>query len=225
MLAERLAEAAVEELHSRSASAQARFIEVQEHGQTLIGTLVTGRLVGPLRAALATVAEADAPIAVTPTYSVAYPNTFKAFFDAISAWDVEAVADMPVLLAAPGATARHALMLDPGLRPVFTRLHANVLPTAVFPELGDWVSASPTLSGRGDRAVGELAGGRCSASQRLTSLRLRRSGRRVVLPALCCRVSERPDRCPGQLPLLTVLVGQSVLRASGASAIGEQTQL
>ena len=57
---------------------------------------------GALRAAVQTVAGADALIAVTPLYAASYSGLFKTFFDLL---DEDALAGLPVLLAATGGTA------------------------------------------------------------------------------------------------------------------------
>ena len=60
-----------------------------------------------------------------------------------------------MLIAATAGTARHSLALEHALRPLFAYLHAVVVPTAVFAATEDF--GSPGLSGRVERAAGELA--------------------------------------------------------------------
>ena len=101
---------------------------------------------------------ADGLIAVTPIFTTSYSGLFKSFFDVI---DNTALTDMPVLIAATGGTARHSLALDYALRPLFTYLHAVVVPTAVFAAsrgLGERArTRARTLPERIERAAGELA--------------------------------------------------------------------
>ena len=104
-----------------------------------------------------TVAGADALIAVTPTFSASYNGLFKMFVDVL---DDSALIDKPVLIAATGGTGRHSLVLEHELRPLFSYLHAVVLPTGVYAAPEDWGSGAESespLATRIDRAAGELA--------------------------------------------------------------------
>jgi FMN reductase len=62
---------------------------------------------------------------------------------------------MPVLIAATGGTARHSLVLDHALRPLFAHLRAVVVPTGVYAASEDW--GAEGLDERIERAGGELA--------------------------------------------------------------------
>ncbi len=60
-------------------------------------------------------------------------------------------------MAATAGTARHSLVLDFALRPLFTYLHAVVVPTGVFAASEDFGSTeSGALSARVERAAREL---------------------------------------------------------------------
>jgi FMN reductase len=100
------------------------------------------------------VAGADGLIVVTPVFSASYSGLFKSFFDALSVSDPEALAGKPVLIAATGGTARHSLVLDHALRPLFSHLKAVVVPTGVYAASEDW--GAEGLDGRIERAAGEL---------------------------------------------------------------------
>ncbi|CAM5408951.1 NAD(P)H-dependent FMN reductase OS=Streptomyces glaucescens OX=1907 GN=SGLAU_19285 PE=4 SV=1 [Streptomyces glaucescens] len=69
--------------------------------------------------------------------------------------DKDALAGKPVLIAATGGTARHSLVLEHALRPLFAHLRAVVVPTGVFAASEDW--GAEGLDGRIERAAGELA--------------------------------------------------------------------
>jgi FMN reductase len=105
-----------------------------------------------LAAALEAVTEADGLIAVTPVFSASYSGLFKSFFDVL---DRDALAGKPVLIAATGGTARHSLVLDHALRPLFSYLKAVVVPTGVYAASEDW--GAEGLPERIERAAGELA--------------------------------------------------------------------
>ncbi|GAA2505357.1 FMN reductase [Streptomyces longisporus] len=106
-----------------------------------------------LAAALDAVTEADGLIVVTPVFSASYSGLFKSFFDVL---DKDALAGKPVLIAATGGTARHSLVLEHALRPLFAYLRAVVVPTGVYAASEDW--GAEGLDGRIERAAGELAG-------------------------------------------------------------------
>jgi FMN reductase len=111
---------------------------------------------GPdLASALDAVAEADGLIVVTPVFSASYSGLFKSFFDVLGVRDQDALAGKPVLIAATGGTARHSLVLDHALRPLFAYLKAVVVPTGVYAASEDW--GAEGLPGRIERAAGELA--------------------------------------------------------------------
>ncbi|AYL37484.1 FMN reductase [Streptomyces sp. PDY-4] len=101
------------------------------------------------------VTAADGLIVVTPVFSASYSGLFKSFFDTLSVSDPEALAGKPVLIAATGGTARHSLVLDHALRPLFSYLKAVVVPTGVYAASEDW--GAEGLDGRVERAAGELA--------------------------------------------------------------------
>lgn len=104
-----------------------------------------------LAAALEAVTEADGLIVVTPVFSASYSGLFKSFFDVL---ERDALAGKPVLIAATGGTARHSLVLDHALRPLFSYLRAVVVPTGVYAASEDW--GAEGLPERIDRAAGEL---------------------------------------------------------------------
>ena len=88
--------------------------------------LLTGFAAGELAAAVETVAEADAVVAVTPVFNASYSGLFKTFFDVLEPGTLDG---KPVLVAATAGTARHSLVLEHALRPLFSYLHAVVVPT------------------------------------------------------------------------------------------------
>src|SRR6185369_14161607 len=97
--------------------------------------------------------EADAVIAVTPVFAASYSGLFKMFVDVL---EPDALRGTPVLLAATAGSARHSLVLEHAMRPLFSYLRALTVPTAVFAAPEDWAGATP-LADRIDRAAGELA--------------------------------------------------------------------
>jgi FMN reductase len=152
ILADQLIAATVAGLRTGGAGVDVEVIELRDLAHAITDNLLTGFPSGALADAVASVANADAVIAVTPVFSASYSGLFKSFFDVL---DRDALAGKPVLLAATAGTARHSLVLEYALRPLFSYLHAVPVPTAVFAAAEDFGSRG--LSDRVDRAAGELA--------------------------------------------------------------------
>ena len=155
MLADRLAAAVGEQLRSAGVPAQVEIVELREHARALADAVVTGFPAGALRDAIRTVANADAVVAVTPVFAASYSGLFKTFVDVL---EPDALAGKPVLLAATAGTARHSLVIEHAMRPLFSYLRALTVPTGVFAAPEDWAGADTTpLSTRIERAARELA--------------------------------------------------------------------
>ncbi|CAL9539437.1 NADH-dependent FMN reductase SfnF [Streptomyces sp. enrichment culture] len=137
------------------APADVRVIELRDLAVEIAHTFTNGFPGRALADAFDAVAEADGLIVVTPVFSASYSGLFKSFFDALSVTDEGALAGKPVLIAATGGTARHSLVLDHALRPLFAYLKAVVVPTGVYAASEDW--GAEGLDGRIERAAGELA--------------------------------------------------------------------
>jgi FMN reductase len=158
LLADRLTAATVDALRERGVTATVEVVELREHARALADHLVTGFPAGDLRAALGTVQGADGVIAATPVFSASYSGLFKTFVDVL---DRDALTGTPVLLAATAGSARHSLVLEHALRPLFAYLRAVTVPTAVFAAAEDWGGTGGpdrALADRITRAAGELAG-------------------------------------------------------------------
>ena len=148
LLAERLAVAT----SSAAGGADVTQIELRELAHELTDHLLTGFPGPALAAAITAVRHADGLIAVTPVFSASYSGLFKTFFDVLEEGTLDGT---PVLVAATAGTARHSLVLEHALRPLFAYLHAVVVPTGVFAATGDFGDAG--LQARVERAATELA--------------------------------------------------------------------
>ena len=147
LLADRLA-AAVD----RRTPVDIQVVELRDLAVEIAHNLTNGFPGKKLAAALDAVTEADGLIAVTPVFSASYSGLFKSFFDVL---DKDALSGKPVLIAATGGSARHSLVLEHALRPLFAYLRAVVVPTGVYAASEDW--GAEGLPDRIDRAAGELA--------------------------------------------------------------------
>ncbi|MGW0332372.1 FMN reductase [Streptomyces sp. NPDC003011] len=148
LLADRLAAAV-----ARETPVEVQVVELRDLAVEIAHHFTNGFPGRKLSAALDAVTEADGLIVVTPVFSASYSGLFKSFFDVI---DKDALAGTPVLIAATGGTARHSLVLEHALRPLFAYLRAVVVPTGVYAASEDW--GAEGLDGRIERAAGELAG-------------------------------------------------------------------
>ena len=126
------------------------------HARDLADALTTGFANESLQASIDTVVGADAVIAVTPVFSASYSGLFKTFVDVL---DKDALIGTPVLLGATAGTARHSLVVEFAMRPLFAYLRAVPVPTGVFAAAEDWAGGGTdaALAGRIDRAAAELA--------------------------------------------------------------------
>lgn len=157
MLADRLGNAAREQLGELGATAELDTVELRELAREITDAALTGFAAGRLQQVLTAIEESDALIAVSPIFKASYTGLFKSFVDVI---DADALIGRPVLLGATGGTVRHSLALDHALRPLFSYMQALVVPTGVFASPGDWGSethGSEALAARVNRAGAELA--------------------------------------------------------------------
>ena len=106
-----------------------------------------------LDSAIQQVAEAAAIVAVTPVFNGSYSGLFKLFFDVL---DEGTLAEVPVLLAATGGTARHSLAIDQAMVPLFFYLRARPLPWPVYAATDDWADPQ-ALDARVRQAAEALA--------------------------------------------------------------------
>lgn len=147
------ASATTETLQANDAQVKVQGINLRALASDITNHFLTGFPAGKLPAALDAVYSADAIIVVTPTFKASYSGLFKSFWDLV---EDGSLAGVPVLLAATGGTARHSLVIDAALRPLFSYLKAMTVPSGVFAATDDF-GADDSLQGRIDKATGELA--------------------------------------------------------------------
>ena len=155
LLADRLADAVVSATEARGTSLEIEHVELRPLAHQLADHLLTGFASGNLADAIAKVRRADGLVFVTPVFAASYSGLFKTFVDVL---EPGALDGKPVLIAATGGTARHSMVLDHALRPLFSHLRAVVVPTGVFAASEDFGSTDEGhLDKRVRRAAGELA--------------------------------------------------------------------
>ncbi|WP_407939490.1 CE1759 family FMN reductase [Nocardia terrae] len=152
LLADRLAQKSVEQLHRAGVSAMVDTIELGPLAVSIAHATTAGFPDEQLQKAIRSLADADAVIAATPVYKAGTSGLFKSFVDVL---DNDLLVAKPILLAATAGTSRHALVVDDQMRQLFAYMRTLTLPTAVFAAPEDWGSAE--LGTRIERAANELA--------------------------------------------------------------------
>jgi FMN reductase len=151
LLADRAAERAVALAARHGHAVTVGVIELREIAAD-ISTALTTQLVTPkLQQAITVLGEADGVIAAAPVYKAGPSGLFTSFFGVL---DNDLLIAKPVVLAATAGTARHALVADEAMRPMFAYLRTMTVPTALFAAPEDW--SDPALATRIDRAAIEL---------------------------------------------------------------------
>jgi FMN reductase len=151
MLADRLAARTVAAGRERGLQVEVKTIELRALANEITAALVTQNLGPGLTAAVETLAGADGIVAATPIYKAGVSGLFKSFFDVL---DNDLLIAKPVAPIATAGTARHALVVDDSMRPLFAYMRALTIPTSIFASTEDW--ADPSLDHRLDRAALEL---------------------------------------------------------------------
>ncbi|MUL63024.1 NADH-dependent FMN reductase [Mycobacterium sp. CBMA 234] len=152
LLTQRIADKTVETLRNGGTRAKVTVIDLGPIAVDIARSLVSGFPNAAVQAAIEKLAAADAIIAATPVYKAGISGLFKSFADLI---DNDLLIAKPVILAATGGTARHAMVVDDHLRPLFAFLRTVPVPTALYAAPEDW--GSPELGARITRAATELA--------------------------------------------------------------------
>ena len=151
LLADRTAERAAALAARHGNTVTISVIELREIAAD-ISTALTSQLVTPkLQQAITVLGEADGIIAAAPVYKAGPSGLFTSFFGVL---DNDLLIAKPVVLAATAGTARHALVADEAMRPLFAYLRTLTAPTSLFAAPEDW--GDPALATRIDRAALEL---------------------------------------------------------------------
>lgn len=152
MLSDKAAARVVELAKARGFALEATVVSLKPLANDIATALTTGLLTPALERATETLHAADGIIASTPIYKAGPSALFTGFFQVL---DNDLLIGKPTVLAATAGTARHALVIDDQIRPLFAYLRTLVAPTSLFATAEDW--SSPEMSTRVDRAATELA--------------------------------------------------------------------
>ena len=151
LLADRITQKTLDILRDAGTPATASVIDLGPLAVDVARAIVSGFPGEELRRVIARLAAADAVVASTPVYKAGISGLFKSFADVL---DNDLLVAKPVVLAATGGSARHAMVPDEQLRPLFAFLRAIPVPTSVYATPEDW--GSPDLGRRITRAATEL---------------------------------------------------------------------
>jgi FMN reductase len=156
LLADRTAQRIAALAGQRGETVRTRVIDLRELA-TDITTALTSQLITPkLQQAVDALGAADGVIAAAPVYQAAPSGLFMSFFHVL---DNDLLIGKPVVLAATAGTARHALVVDDQMRPLFAYLRTLPVPTSLFAAPEDWGASAGeagALNKRIDRAAFEL---------------------------------------------------------------------
>ncbi|MFG2358638.1 CE1759 family FMN reductase [Streptomyces sp. NPDC048521] len=152
LLSDRIAQKSIDALREIGIAATVRSIDLGPLAVEIARSIVSGIHDAKVKHAIAKLAESDAIIAATPVYKAGISGLFKSFADLI---DNDLLIAKPVVLAATGGSARHSMVVDDHLRPLFAFLRAIPMPTSLYAVPEDW--GSTDLGKRIARAAGELA--------------------------------------------------------------------
>lgn len=151
LLADRAAERAVALATQHGNAVTVGVIELREIAADISTALTTQLITPKLQQAITVLGEADGVIAAAPVYQAGPSGLFTSFFHVL---DNDLLIAKPVVLAATAGTARHALVADDQMRPMFAYLRTMTAPTSLFAAPEDW--SDPALATRIDRAALEL---------------------------------------------------------------------
>ncbi len=151
LLADRTADRAAALAARHGNTVTVSVIELREIAADISTALVSQLITPKLQKAIETLGEADGIIASTPVYKAGPSGLFTSFFHIL---DNDLLIGKPVVLAATAGTARHALVADDQMRPLFAYLRTMTVPTSLFAAPEDW--SDPALNKRIDRAALEL---------------------------------------------------------------------
>jgi FMN reductase len=151
LLADRTAERATALAAGHGHTVTVSVIDLREIAADISTALVSQLVTPKLQHAITVLGQADGIIAAAPVYKAGPSGLFTSFFGVL---DNDLLIAKPVVLAATAGTARHALVADDAMRPMFAYLRAMTVPTSLFAAPEDW--SDPALAKRIDRAAREL---------------------------------------------------------------------
>ncbi|MGH3653442.1 CE1759 family FMN reductase [Glutamicibacter sp.] len=155
LLGQQIGQNIATQLASAGVQADVSNIELREHAGEITNNMLTGFAAPGLQKVIDAVVNADVLVAVTPVFTASVSGLFKSFLDIL---DPKSLNGKPVVLAATAGTQRHQLAVDYAMRPIFSYLRAQIMPTTVFAASEDFggQGLSGTLADRARRVAQEV---------------------------------------------------------------------
>ena len=155
LLGRQIGERVATELASAGVQADVINVELREYAHDIVNNMLTGFAPPQLQKVIDAVVASDVLVSVTPVFSASVSGLFKSFIDILDPRSLEA---KPVVLAATAGSQRHQLAVDYAMRPIFSYLRTQVMPTTVFAASEDFggQGLAGTLSERTRRAAREV---------------------------------------------------------------------
>ncbi|MDO5049040.1 MAG: NAD(P)H-dependent oxidoreductase [Actinomycetaceae bacterium] len=133
-LARSLADATSDALSAMGIGVDLEIVELRPLATEIAEAMITMNAAPALKKALDAVEGADGIIAVSPTFQASYSGLFKSFWDLFE----DPMRHKPIMLGATGGSARHSLIIDYAMRPLFSYLRMDIMPSAVFAASDDF---------------------------------------------------------------------------------------
>lgn len=156
LLGQRIGQSIEAELSSGGVQVQVLNVELREYAQDIMNNMLTGFAPPALQQVIDAVVASDVLVAVTPVFSASISGLFKSFIDILDPGSLE---NKPVVLGATAGSQRHQLAVDYAMRPIFSYLRTQVMPTTVFAASEDFAGQglAGTLTERTERVAREVA--------------------------------------------------------------------
>lgn len=152
LLADQMAQKSIEAFEAAGLRTSLSVIDLAPLATDIARAMVAGFPGKKLAEVLQQLAKADAVIAAAPVYKAGLSGLFKSFVDLM---DNDLLIARPMILVATAGSARHTMVLDDHMRPLFAFMRALPVPTAIFAAPEDW--SAPELGRRIARAAKELS--------------------------------------------------------------------
>ncbi|MGP9606086.1 CE1759 family FMN reductase [Glutamicibacter sp. AOP33-2CA-4] len=155
LLGRQIGESIAVELAGAGVQADVLNVELREFAQDIVNNMLTGFAPPALQEVVDAVVNSDVLVAVTPVFSASISGLFKSFIDIL---DPRSLDGKPVVLAATAGSQRHQLAVDYAMRPIFSYLRTQIMPTTVFAASEDFggEGLAGTLSERTRRVAREV---------------------------------------------------------------------
>lgn len=152
LLTDRIVQRTIDGFEKAGEAISGSIVELAPLATDIARTLTTGFPTKAVSEAMSRLASADLLVVVTPVYKAGMSGLLKSFIDVLES---DLIIAKPVILGATAESARHSMVVDEQMRPLFAFMRALPVPTSLFAAPDDW--KSPGLGERINRAASEGA--------------------------------------------------------------------